>query len=397
VALLSTDSREGIADVAVRHVRAIVPVPFVSLIQLDGAQAVVLAAFAQGEGVGGTRWERASFGPIEAFSVGGPAVFDDLAASDSLPPALGAMVRGGLRSVVELPLLVDGEIRGLLVAGAAEPRGIGADDIVTLAGAAELIGPALVRGGEIERSRAAATRSEQERGSLERAVHEQRTLLSQVALSHEQERQRLAMDIHDDSVQVMTAATMRIQTLRERVEDSELGELLDSTLQTVRLATQRLRHLMFELVPPTLEREGLGPALSLYLERVRDEHELPYVFESRVHGHAPAETRTALYRIAQEAVRNVVEHARAGRLEVLLDRRDGGVWLRVADNGRGFSIDDVESRLPLHLGLTAMRQHAELADGWCRIRSAPGGGTTVEAWVPGEMEPARTGVTASTA
>jgi signal transduction histidine kinase len=218
---------------------------------------------------------------------------------------------------------------------------------------------------------------------MERGRAEQRHLLTQVTLAQEQERQRIALDIHDDSVQVMTTAAVRLGILRSRLGDGELGELTAEVETIVRGAVQRLRHLMFELIPPALDREGLTAALALYLNRLQKESGVTFRLESQLEGQPPAEARAILYRIAQEAVTNVVKHARATSVMVSMDHLDGGYIVRVGDDGVGFSMDDVESRLPLHLGLTAMRQRAEMAGGWCRISSQAGSGTSVEAWVPG--------------
>src|SRR5204863_9379487 len=109
---------------------------------------------------------------------------------------------------------------------------------------AELVGPALHRAGAAEDAAARAAHAERSAAALERSVADYRTLLAQVAISQEQQRQRLAVDIHDDSVQVMTAAGMRLQTIQEGVRDEELAERLEEVQSTIRLAARRLRHLM---------------------------------------------------------------------------------------------------------------------------------------------------------
>jgi signal transduction histidine kinase len=217
---------------------------------------------------------------------------------------------------------------------------------------------------------------------LERTRDEHRSLMTQVALAQEQERQRIAVDIHDDSVQVMTTAALRLHALRSQITDSRMNEMAEELEGTIRLAIGRLRHLMFELIPPSLDHEGLGPALSLYLDRVKDDGGLAYRVESRFTTQPPSETRSILYRIAQEAITNVIKHAHAKGVDVVLEQRDRGFLLRISDDGVGFSAEDVDSRLPMHLGLMAMRQRAEMAGGWCRVRSLVRTGTTVEAWVP---------------
>jgi signal transduction histidine kinase len=104
--------------------------------------------------------------------------------------------------------------------------------------------------------------------------------------------------------------------------------------------------------------------------------------ENRLIEEPPEAVRTTLYRIAQEALTNVRKHAQARRVEILLDSREGGVFVRVRDDGRGFAAPVEPDPGPGHLGLSAMRERAEMADGWCRVASLPEDGTTVEYWIP---------------
>jgi signal transduction histidine kinase len=380
-AILSVESPEAVGEAAVRHLHSLIDAQHISVVLFDSAaaQSTVVAAFSKGEvrASGGSRWSLDAFGPHDGFVAGKTIAFEDLAAVPGLPAALGSLARAGIRALLEIPLSNRSEQLGAILVGSTDAGRFAPFEIQTLTQASEILAIAMRRAGRVER---AVARS----AALERSLHDHRTLLSQAALSQEQERHRLAVDIHDDSVQVMTVASMRLHSIRGTISDPALGARLDEVQTTVRMATDRLRHLMFELLPPTLEREGLGPAISLYLRRTREEAGIAFLFESRIQGQPPAETRTAIYRIAQEAVRNVVEHARASTIDVLLERRDDGVWVRVGDDGVGFSVEEVDTRLPMHLGLHAMRQHAEMAGGWCRIHSGPGEGTTVEAWVPGE-------------
>ena len=95
--------------------------------------------------------------------------------------------------------------------------------------------------------------------------------------------------------------------------------------------------------------------------------------------------RATLFRIAQEAVRNARKHARAGVVEVSLEHHDAGYRLVVRDDGVGFDADATVESPPGHLGLTAMRERAEMVGGYRRVTSSPHEGTTIEAWVPGPM------------
>jgi signal transduction histidine kinase len=138
---------------------------------------------------------------------------------------------------------------------------------------------------------------------------------------------------------------------------------------------------MFDLRPPSLDRSGLAAALSAHLEQMRDETGATFEVESSIGMELSPDLRIMLYRIALEALANVRKHANAKRIHVSIGRKDGGCLVSIRDDGIGFQPPEGGSA-PGHLGLTAMRERAEIAGGWCNVRSRPGGGTTVEFWAP---------------
>ena len=236
--------------------------------------------------------------------------------------------------------------------------------------------------GRIVTARIRDMTERQKQAELERNLAERRALLSHLVSTGEEERQRIAGDIHDDSIQVMAAAGMRLQILRRRLDDPEQLELLDKVEHTIEASIARLRHLLFELHPPVLDTEGLTAALRMYLDDAEQQSSTEYTLEDRLETQPPQETRLIIYRIAQEALTNARKHAEATSVHVSLEHSDGGVLVRVIDDGSGFSADNVMAPLPGHLGLSAIRERAELAGGWLRITSRPGAGTTVEFWIP---------------
>jgi PAS domain S-box-containing protein len=221
------------------------------------------------------------------------------------------------------------------------------------------------------------------RADLERAIGERRAVLAHLVSAGEEERRRIAGDIHDDSIQVMTAAGMRLQILRRSMDDPEQLQRLSELEQTIQLSISRLRHLIFELRPPALDNEGLSAALRAYLDEADETSGTSYQLDDRLTSQPSEETRVILYRIAQEVLTNVRKHAGAETAIVTLDARDGGYYVRVRDDGVGFTPQLATAR-PGHLGLAAIRERAELAGGWLRIESAPNDGTTVEFWIATE-------------
>lgn len=217
---------------------------------------------------------------------------------------------------------------------------------------------------------------------LERADRERQRLVGLLVRAQEEERARIAVDVHDDTVQVMVAVGMRLELLGRWLADPEAQEQHAKLQQEVRHAIARLRQLMFDLKPAALETEGLAVALHEYLEYHASDIASAFDVEDRMVDEPPGELRELLYRIAQEALANVARHAGATSVHVVLDERDGGYVVRVEDDGAGFDPDALVDAAPDHFGLDLMRQRAELVNGWLHIDSGSGCGTVVEAWVP---------------
>ncbi|HEX9124482.1 MAG TPA: PAS domain-containing protein [Actinomycetota bacterium] len=211
-------------------------------------------------------------------------------------------------------------------------------------------------------------------------LEERRSLLARLEEAQEEERRRIAADLHDDSIQVISAADLQLQALLGAADDPDLRRGIGEVHETLKLAVDRLRHLLFELRPVTLDQEGLAAALRAYLEDLR--FPVAWTLDVELTEEPPPDLGAIVFRIAQEAVTNAGKHADAGRLEVRLAGPDGGIGLRVADDGRGFDPGDPEHPTPGHIGLPTMVERAELAGGWCRVTSTPGTGTVVEAWIP---------------
>lgn len=216
---------------------------------------------------------------------------------------------------------------------------------------------------------------------LEVTDRDRQALLSHLVHAQEAERGRIAADIHDDTIQVITAASLRLQQLRRRLRDPDEQRVMDKLDETLKLSLSRLRQLIFDLRPSSLEHGCLAAALRGLLEQIRAETGLTYRLEDRLAAKPPPETMALIYRTAQEALMNVRKHARAKTVHVQLLGLDEGCLVRIVDDGQGYNPLEVESR-PGHLGLSLIQERAQIAGGWCRIESAPGAGTTVEFWVP---------------
>jgi PAS domain S-box-containing protein len=209
-----------------------------------------------------------------------------------------------------------------------------------------------------------------------------RELLERQTMAVEVERQRIAADIHDDSIQMLAAISVRMERLRGSLSVERQLRLVADVEETLRLATNRLRILVFDLRPPELDvNGGLPYAIRQYLRTTSDETHLQFTVRGEAVPEMEPATQLILYRIAQEALINVSKHARALRVDVDVEQVDGGVRVRVRDDGIGFDPAHL-GVVPGHLGMTAMRKRAEFAGGWWRCESVAGEGSLIEFWLP---------------
>jgi signal transduction histidine kinase len=202
-----------------------------------------------------------------------------------------------------------------------------------------------------------------------------------------QERQRLARELHDSVSQALYGIALGTQTARELVaEESTDGELRQSLAEPLEYVSglaeaglAEMRALLFELRPESLASEGLVAGLQKQVASLRARHRLEVAAELGDEPDVPLEVKEMAYRITQEALQNVVRHARAkGVALILMDKADGLV-VEVRDDGIGF---DPTLAHPGHLGLQTMRERAERVGGSFKLVSGRGEGTTVHVRLP---------------
>jgi PAS domain S-box-containing protein len=215
-----------------------------------------------------------------------------------------------------------------------------------------------------------------------RAEEQKGLLLARLVDAQESERRSIANEIHDDAVQVMTAASLRLDILRRQLGEHPASVMAERLQETMSLSIRRLRRLLFDLSPPALERAGLRAAVELALEQLRDDSGVEVEVTGTLAEEPGIAQQRTLYRVFQEALTNVRKHAQASRVVAQLDDSGGGVTLVVTDDGVGFVRADVEIPKPGHLGIPAMHERLELAGGWARVTTSPGEGTEVRLWLP---------------
>jgi signal transduction histidine kinase len=222
-----------------------------------------------------------------------------------------------------------------------------------------------------------------ERKRAEQALREaqlRRNLIAHLATAQEEERKRIASDIHDDVLQGISSVVINLEQI-ESAHPGASAELARAREEIAR-AVRRLRGVIFSLRPPALDLAGLADAMRLYLDEQRRQWGLEYEFEASLLSEPPEEVRVLLYRVAQEAVTNVRRHSGKKFVRVGLADEGGGALLTVSDQGSGPPADDESAGSPTRFGLATMRERAEAANGWWRMESAEDGGTVVSCWVP---------------
>jgi PAS domain S-box-containing protein len=217
-----------------------------------------------------------------------------------------------------------------------------------------------------------ATRDVSEKVRLEGALRRQAG-----ELAAGEERAHLARELHDSVTQAlfsMTLVSRSVEMLLER-DPAAAREQLGQLRELQREALAEMRALIFELRPGNLEQDGLVRALKTHASALQGRLGLPIVVESDLADRLPLPAEETLYRIAQEALHNVVKHAAAHQVRVDVRRTDRGVRLLVEDDGKGFDPGSVPDG---HLGLAGMRVRAERVGASFACTSQPGAGTTVE-------------------
>jgi PAS domain S-box-containing protein len=218
--------------------------------------------------------------------------------------------------------------------------------------------------------------------SLRRTEEERRRVLSALDEAHKKEDSGAPGDPAEEPIDAMTAAARRLEVLTRDFADAQQAALLDRVDELMGQAVELLRDLVVQLRPPELDNEGLAAAVWAFMEQARGEAGIEYRLENKLPGEPNQATRLLAYRILQEALGNVRRHSRAEHVEVLLEARDDGVFVRVWDDGLGFAKHEVDPPRPGQFGISSMRERAEMAGGWCRVDSLPALGTRVEFWVP---------------
>ena len=357
-ALASEIELEPLLGLVARRLRELVRARLV-LIALPQGGAMTVAA-AEGDETPGIAGARLELGGSKAGRVlqRGRSERVDSVLDDPEVDQLAAR-QLGVRSALYVPLIARGRAIGVLIAHDREGSSPAfSDDDLRLA--------------ESLADRAAVAVDLSERVG--------RDALARVVKAQEHERKRLARELHDETGQALTSILLGLKPLEqsartdeERAAMASLRELVVSTLRDV-------RRLAVELRPSALDDFGLATAVERLADTFRDSTGMRVDVETRLgEVRLPPEVETALYRIVQEALANIVKHAEATHVSILLTRKDFSVAAVVEDDGKGFDETNTGDDV---LGIVGMRERVGLVGGRLAIESGSGSGTTVAAEVP---------------
>jgi PAS domain S-box-containing protein len=274
-----------------------------------------------------------------------------------------------VNSVMGVPLRIGGTVVGVVVVSTNRPRRFTKEELGLMVLVADRVAPAI----ELARL------TERVRGGRER----QRILARRLLTAHEEERRRLAVELHDELGQILTAVKINLASLQRQSAGAGATHLREA-LESVDGAMERVRDLALALRPSVLDDLGLPAALRSYADRLtRDAGIQAHLSIDNVPRLEP-ETETACFRVGQEALTNVARHARARRVWLDLHLRDGWLELCVRDDGIGFEAAAARERgmAGASMGLLGMQERVTLLGGECKVASVPEGGTELRARLP---------------
>jgi signal transduction histidine kinase len=299
------------------------------------------------------------------FEIGHTVAIEDINTSLDLKEEIKFLLtKEGFISWVCSPLKMEGEVIGICHLGKRKKRVFTSHDLLLL----EIIGTVI----------GTSLSSAQLLRDLRRKEAELRRALHRAVDLQEDERKRLARELHDEVGQALTSILIRLKTLQEASSETmsqRLDDLRFLTSQTI----EELRRIAIDLRPAALDTLGIIPALRWYIKQCADRTGLDIVFyEGENLERLSANQELSLYRIAQEGITNSIRHGRPTKIEVSLEKVANCIILIISDNGRGFNA----AFLDQGLGLIGIRERVDLLDGNFFMDTAPGEGTILKIEIP---------------
>ena len=321
-----------------------------------------------GEGVAGT-----------VAQTGKPMVLEDIS-RDPRAVRRDLVDAEGLRGFVSFPLKTRDKVLGVMNIASNEVGRFGADDVSLLASVGDYLGSAIEQARLYER--------------LKRAGERYRALLQHALAAQEQERKRIARELHDETSQALTSLTLSLQAIIEMAEqkgirDAELMDRLRKTHAYTVHAGGEVVQLMKELRPTLLDELGMPAAIHRYAKDTLQARGISLSAEFKgMEERLPPEVEVTLFRVAQGAIGNILEHSEARNATITLECSASECRLRIEDDGQGFDVSKITQvdSSGRGAGLFTMKERVGLVGGSCRVQSRSGQGTRVLVKVPVERE-----------
>jgi signal transduction histidine kinase len=273
--------------------------------------------------------------------------------------------RLGFISWVCAPLKMEGEVIGAYQLGKRSKRSFNADDMALLEIIGNVVGSSL---SNAQLLRDLRYKEAELRRALRRAVELQ-----------EDERKRVARELHDEVGQALTSILIRLKTVQEEGDKEAISDRLDDLRSLTAQTIEELRRLAMDLRPAALDSLGIVPALQWYTQQCAERTGLDINFSGPdKFERLPLETELILYRVAQEGLTNAIRHGKAQNIEITLGRDAQAIRLTITDNGKGFNPGATNQGL----GLVGIRERVELLDGNFSLKTTPGAGAQLLIEIP---------------
>jgi signal transduction histidine kinase len=297
---------------------------------------------------------------------GEPLFLEDISQAHEYPSQISEILqREGYASWVCVPITAQAEVLGTMCLSSRGKHALNPNYIQFLYAIGNVIGIGISNRQLLD---SLALKEGQLRNALHRAVQIQ-----------EEERKRLARELHDGASQALTSILIRLRALDAEDDHEILSDRLESLRYLTAETLEELRRLSLDLRPAALDNLGIVPALRWFTKRSSESSGLNIKLNSPDHlDRLPSEMEITLYRIAQEAITNTIRHAQATSINIKLERGAHCMWLTIEDDGQGF---EMERRIN-GLGLVGIQERIALLDGSMKIDSSPGHGTKLWIEIP---------------
>ena len=276
------------------------------------------------------------------------------------------------RSMICAPLRVGGKIVGVVTTAAREPNHFTEDDLKLLLVVADRVAPAIEQARLVEKVHAGSERL--------------KALSTRLVTAQEEERRRIAVELHDQLGQVLTAVKINLQSVVRRL-DAQARAGLAEAIASVDQAMERVRDLALDLRPSVLDDFGLPAALRWYAHRFTRDTGIEVHVSTGATLRLESAAETACFRVAQEAMTNIMRHGQARNVWIELDEDADMTALEIRDDGAGFDVVAARERAVggLSLGLLGMEERVTSLGGEFDVQSVPGQGTWLSARFPASV------------